>query len=148
VAADEPPIVVDTNIIFSALLSADSRFREILFTSTRRFLICETTIIELFRLKDKLRALRPSTSEALLLSMLHATLRRVELFREDSIARETWDTADDLCSSVDVDDAPQVALTFAADGLLWTGDGRWKRALQKQGFTRFYTPSEQEGRNE
>jgi len=87
VAADEPAVVVDTNIIFSALLSADSRFREVMFTSARRFVICETTIIELFRLKDKLLALRPNTSEEVLLSMLHAILRRVEHLRETPSTR-------------------------------------------------------------
>jgi len=141
VAADEPPVVVDTNIIFSALLSADSRFREIMFTSARRFVICETTIIELFRLKDKLLALRPNRSQEVLLSMLHAILRRVELLREDSVDKATWDAAAELCSTVDVDDTPQVALTLAADGLLWTGDGKLRRALEKKGFTRFFTPA-------
>jgi predicted nucleic acid-binding protein len=148
VAADEPPVVVDTNIIFSALLSADSPFREIMFTSTRRFVICETTIIELFRLKDKLLALRPNRSQEVLLSMLHAILRRVELLREDTVDKTTWDTAAELCSTVDADDTPQVALTLAADGLLWTGDRRLKRALQKKGFTQFFNPAERSDQRE
>lgn len=76
-APEDPPVVVDTNIIFSALLSAESPFREVLFTSPRRFLICETTIVDLFRLKDKLRSLRPNLSDEVLSQMLHAILRRV-----------------------------------------------------------------------
>lgn len=141
-APEDPPVVVDTNIIFSALLSAESPFREVLFTSNRRFVICETTIIDLFRLKDKLRALRPTVPDDVLSQMLHAILRRVELVRENSLPQDCWDAAAGLCSSVDVDDTPQVALAIAVDGLLWTGDGRLKRALQKQGFTRFFTPAE------
>jgi predicted nucleic acid-binding protein len=144
VAADEPPVVVDTNIIFSALLSADSRFREILFTSTRRFVICETTIVDLFRLQDKLRKLRPNRPQNVLDSMLHSLLRRLELMREDTLSKETWDMAAKLCSRVDVDDTAQVALALAADGLLWTGDERLKRALREQGFAKFFTPPVQE----
>jgi predicted nucleic acid-binding protein len=144
VAPEDPPIVVDTNIIFSALLSAESPFREVLFTSPRRFVICETTIVDLFRLKDKLRALRPNIPDEVVSQMLHAILRRVELIRESSLPKEIWDGAVELCSGVDLDDTPQVALALAVDGLLWTGDGRLKRALQKQGFARFFTPTDTE----
>ena len=145
-APEDPPVVVDTNILFSALLSAESPFREVLFTSPRRFVICETTIVDLFRLKDKLRALRPNISEEVLSQMLHAILRRVELVRESSLPKESWDAAVTLCTGVDLDDTPQVALTLAVDGVLWTGDGRLKRALQKQGFTQFFKPTETERR--
>lgn len=143
-APDDPPVVVDTNIIFSALLGAESPFREVLFTSPRRFVICETTIVDLFRLKEKLRALRPGIPDDVLSQMLHAILRRVELMRESSFSNESWNAAVELCRDVDPDDAPQVALALAVDGVLWTGDGRLKRALQKQGFVRFFTPSETE----
>jgi len=142
VAADEPPVVVDTNILFSALLSADSRFRAILFTSSRRFLICETTLVELFRLKDKLRKLRPHTTEDTLLSMFHAILRRVELVREDSISPAIWERAGELCGGVDPDDAPHLAVAIASGGLLWTGDGVLKRGLLAKGFSDFFAPPE------
>lgn len=141
-APEDAPIVVDTNIIFSALLSVDSQFRAILFTTPQRFLVCETTIVELFELKGKLLALRPNRSEETLVSMLHALLRRVELAREDTITKEIWDEACELCAGVDLDDVPQVATALAVDGLLWTGDGKLKRALVAKGFTRFFTPSE------
>ena len=74
--------------------------------------------------------------------MLHALLRRVELAREDTITKGIWDEACELCAGVDLDDVPQVATALAVDGLLWTGDGKLKRALVAKGFTRFFTPSE------
>ncbi|HKP76640.1 MAG TPA: PIN domain-containing protein [Longimicrobiaceae bacterium] len=142
-APDDSPVVVDTNIIFSALLSAESRFRAILFASSRQFLICETTVIELFRLKEKLRALRPQTTEDTLLSMLHAILRRVDLVREDSIAPEVWAAARSLCDDVDPDDTPHVAVAMASGALLWTGDSTLKRGLLAKGYTGFFVPSEE-----
>ena len=43
-----PPVVVDTNILFSALLREPSRFVNLIFQSEYDFYICEYVIVELF----------------------------------------------------------------------------------------------------
>jgi len=48
------PIIVDTNILFSALLQPPSPFYEFLITGDFKFYICELTLVELFRHKEKL----------------------------------------------------------------------------------------------
>lgn len=47
-------VVVDTNILFSALLRDSSPFVRLLFQSDYNFYICEYVIVELFRHKDRL----------------------------------------------------------------------------------------------
>jgi len=48
------PVVVDTNILFSALLSADGRQRGVLLGARdARFYCCRFSIVELFKHKKK-----------------------------------------------------------------------------------------------
>jgi predicted nucleic acid-binding protein len=138
VAADEP-IVIDTNILFSVLLSDSSRIAAMVLNSPTRFLICETALVELFQHKEKLlRAARPDASD--LVRVYHRLLRKLDLVREDLISQESWATAMHLCKEVDPGDTPHVAATLHVDGLLWTGDRKLKRGLEQRGFTRFYVP--------
>ncbi|MFN6456430.1 MAG: PIN domain-containing protein [Nostoc sp. EfeVER01] len=44
----QQPIIVDTNILFSALLNNQSSFTEILFGSDYRFFVCEQVLVELY----------------------------------------------------------------------------------------------------
>jgi predicted nucleic acid-binding protein len=140
VAVDSAPVVVDTNIVFSALISRNSRFRDVLWGSSSRFFICETVVVELFRHKEKLlranRRLPATEFEAL----YHGFLRRVEMFKEDWVSGEHWAAAIDLCRDVDPADSPHVAITLALDGLLWTGDRELRKGLEGKGFNRFFTP--------
>ncbi|HEX6750099.1 MAG TPA: PIN domain-containing protein [Longimicrobium sp.] len=137
--AGDAPVVVDTNIIFSALLRLESRILHSLLTSGRRLLICETILVELFRHQDRIR--RHSTvGDDHFGKLLHDILRRIEIYKEDLIPDEYVARAMDLCVEIDPADAIVVALTLAADGLLWTGDRKLRRGLEIRGFDRFYDP--------
>ena len=136
--AGAEPIVVDTNILFSALLRSESAFRRVLFRSGREFVVCETTLAELFRRKEKLvRTTRLDDAE--LTVGYYLLLKRVRLHKEASIPKACWDQASALCRGIDAEDMPQVALALALDGLLWTGDNVLKAGLRAKGFDRFFT---------
>jgi predicted nucleic acid-binding protein len=47
-------VIVDTNILFSALVSSSSRFADAILESERRFFVCEQTLVELFKRKEKI----------------------------------------------------------------------------------------------
>jgi predicted nucleic acid-binding protein len=133
------PVVVDTNILFSALLKERSGFAETLLTSGVRFYVNELVLAEIFRHKEKL--VRLSTlSEAEIVRLLHTLLRAVEIFKEDLISSENRRAAYELCRDVDETDAPHVAIALELDALLWTGDATLKSALRAKGFDRFFTP--------
>lgn len=51
---ESKPVVVDTNILFSALLSSQSDFTEVLLNSEQKFFVCEQVFVELFRRKEKI----------------------------------------------------------------------------------------------
>jgi predicted nucleic acid-binding protein len=139
VTQGEQPTVVDTNVLFSALLNKDTSFSQLIFTSARDFVICETTLAELFRHKEKL--IRRSRMEAAeVVAAYHLLLKRVEVYKEARVPTECWTRARELCAGLDPDDEPQVALTLALDGVLWTGDKALKAGLMAKGFDRFFTP--------
>lgn len=52
-----PPIIVDTNIIFSALLREQSKFMQVLLESDHDLYICELILMELFKHKEKITQL-------------------------------------------------------------------------------------------
>lgn len=139
--AADPPVVIDTNILFSALLAADGRIHQTLFRSGIRFHICETTLVELFEHKERILRLTRLTADDVT-GMYYRVLRRLTVFPEELIPVEAWDRAMDLCSGIDPDDVPQVALTLTLDAELWTGDTKLRRGLEAKGFTRFFTLSE------
>jgi predicted nucleic acid-binding protein len=134
------PVVVDTNIIFSALLRGQTRFADILLRSDSRFFICESVLVELFRHKEKMVAasrLDPDEVVQLYQTLLH----NLNVEKESLIEVEHRHKATDLCRDVDPADAPMVALTLSLDGLLWTGDRRLRRGLEERGFDRFFDPA-------
>ena len=47
-------VVVDTNIFFSALISAESSFAKTMLRLENDFFVCETTLVEIFEHKEKL----------------------------------------------------------------------------------------------
>lgn len=52
--SDLPSIIVDTNILFSALLSNENSFIYIICSLNYRLFICEQILYELFRYKEKI----------------------------------------------------------------------------------------------
>jgi len=137
-----PLVILDTNIIFSAMLSSHSGFAAIILTSDSEFFVCESVLVELFKHKEKIiKAGKLSEDEVV--RLYYAILRRVSVYKEDLIARENRRAAYSLCHDLDEADTPHVALTLELDGVLWTGDKRLREGLKKEGFDMFYQPAKE-----
>ena len=131
-------VVVDTNILFSALLAPDTPYARTLLTDTNYiYYICETVIVEVFEHRDKLLKISKLSLDDLLV-LYHLLLRQLTLFKESLIKAEHKQRAMDLCARVDPEDAIHVALAFELDALLWTGDKKLRDHLREQGFDRFF----------
>jgi predicted nucleic acid-binding protein len=139
VSSEDKPIIVDTNILFSALLSGESVFANLLLTSTHRFFIIEQAIVELFKHKEKIMKFS-KLSEDDVVRFFHVLLKRLSLYKEDLISRENRLTAYELCRDIDETDTPHVALALELKGLLWTGDKTLRDGLMKKGFDQFFEP--------
>ncbi|NBC16602.1 MAG: DNA-binding protein [Bacteroidetes bacterium] len=133
-------VVVDANILFSALLRPDSPFTRHIVHAPLTFFVCESAIVSLFKHKERIVALS-RLSEDEVVRQFYLLLRRVTVSNEELIDLAARRQALTLCRDVDPDDTPHVALTLSLDGLLWTGDEALKRGLRTQGFDRFYDPA-------
>ena len=131
------PVVVDTNIFFSALLRTESSMGEVLLRCEEHFFICEMVIVELFKHKEKIVRLSQLSQEDIV-RFYYALIKYTDIFKEQLIAPENWTKAYNLCRSIDETDTPHVALTLELKGLLWTGDRHLKDGLKRKGFDKFF----------
>lgn len=131
-------VIVDTNILFSALLGKSKNLREaILSEKELTFYSCKFIFVELFKYKEKIRA-KSSLDEDEILELLHTLLSKIKIFNEESITNESLKKAYNLCKDIDEKDTPFVAVTIELSGLLWTNDKKLKDGLRAKGFDSFF----------
>ncbi len=118
-------IVIDSNILFSALLKADAKLAEIILNPS--FTIepysCYFLYIELFKHKEKILRLS-KLEEDDLLDSLYRLIRKIAFINEAVIPNEIREQAQQLTADIDPKDAPFVALAIYTESTLWTGDRR------------------------
>jgi predicted nucleic acid-binding protein len=111
-------VIVDTNILYSALLGKNKKLRDVLLTKTDlTFYSCKFLIVELFKYKEKIQK-HTSIEEEEILELLYSFLKRINFFDEESVTDESLQRAFDLCENVDEKDIPHVAVTIELKGLL------------------------------
>lgn len=137
---DPTRVVVDTNILFAALLQKEARLREAILTDpVHRFFSPRLVMVELFKHKERIAA-ATELPEAELLDCLNELLARITFVEEGAIPIGTWMEGLRLCADVDRKDAPFVTLTLHLDGRLWSDDAELKAGLLVKSFDRFFTP--------
>ena len=130
-------VVVDTNIIFSALIKSESRIREVLDNPEINFCAPNYLIAEIFKHRNKIVELSKGTEEEVT-ELLAKLLARVKFINEDLIPTSVFIGAHQLCKDVDEKDTPFVALCLELDCELWTVDEKLKTGLRIKGFDKFF----------
>lgn len=131
------PIVVDTNIVFSALHTANSLTRQKLLTLPNQFVSCNFLFIEIFKHKERIfRNSRASDDE--IYDYLEKVVGRIHFFNEDLISTESYFEAYHLCKDIDLKDIAFIALAIELKAPLWTRDIILKEGLQRRGFHQFF----------
>lgn len=128
-------IVVDTNIVFSSLLNADSQIHDILFNSQGIFDFYTPEFMEgeLGRYSDKISQFSKLDENRMAEAKLRL-LRCVNLISENLITEFYWQEALFLTKDVDEDDTPFVALAMQLQCPLWTGDKKLIEGVKMKGF--------------
>jgi predicted nucleic acid-binding protein len=131
-------IVVDTNIIFSALLKEGNRYARALIKNedAHDFYAVYFTIVELFKHKERIKQFS-KLSEEDILEALYELLKHIHIINDNFISVPSWKEAMQLAHDVDVKDVPNVALTIELNAQLWTNDNALKKGLNAKGFTAF-----------
>jgi predicted nucleic acid-binding protein len=121
-------IVVDANILFSALLKKENPYIKILINANCKFFAPKFVFVELFKHKDKIQKCS-SLSEEELLELLEIVLERIEFISLKQIDKSTLQQGYEL-ATIDSSDAPFIALSLFLNANLWTGDKKLCKYLK------------------
>lgn len=136
-------IVVDTNILFGALITPNGRLAYLLakpdLPVTR--ISCHFLLAELFKHQPKIVENSKRRIDEVTDDLLYY-LKVIRLDDETFIAPQHWQEADRLTKDVDSKDIAFVALALQTGGLLWTGDKKLANHLKAMGFDRVVNTAE------
>jgi len=132
-------IVVDSNIIFSALISGKEIYLEIL--QKHKAYIPDIVLFELLKYESRLiRKCKAKEDEFRMFTQL--LFEVVTVIPKFAISSMNWQKAYDICKDVDEKDTPFVALSLELNTPLWTNDKKLGNGIKKKGFDRFITVDE------
>lgn len=135
--------IVDTNVVFSAILNTESKIGDLLMNSHGifEFHSCDTLRTELEEHKGKLLEISGMNDEQLDQSIYQIT-NQIILTNEALIPFEYWVKAANLVRDTDMNDIAFLALAELLGAKLWTGDKELLKGLVKKGFLNFTTTEE------
>jgi predicted nucleic acid-binding protein len=136
-------IIVDSNIVFSAILNTKSNIGQLIINGSRYFEFYTVGLLkeEVLNHKEKITDLTNYTEDqfAAVFQLITSKIVFVDdiLLKDNDLAK-----AIELVSNVDQGDALFVALTNQLIANLWTGDKRLVNGLKKKGYSRVITTDE------
>jgi predicted nucleic acid-binding protein len=136
-------IIVDTNIVFSAILNSSSTIGKVLMQSKKhfQFYTCDFLRVELVKHKKKLLSLT-KLSEDELFELENLVTENISFINESLIPTKTIIAAESLLKNIDIKDTPFVALAVHLDATLWTGDSKLITGLKRKKFYNVASTSE------
>lgn len=128
-------IIVDTNIVFSAILNSNSKIGKILLNSKEhfQFYTCDYLKTEIKRYQSKLLKFT-KLSEDELEELQELVTHKITFINEGLLPHELLLKTEILLKSIDPNDTPFVALATHLEGKLWTGDMQLYNGLKAKRF--------------
>ncbi len=130
--------IIDTNLIFSALIPKASKIRELLFEETIAFFAPNFLITEIYKHKEKLIK-NSKLSESEFYLYFTQIIEKIQFVPIEIISLESRQIAYDFCKDIDIKDTPFIALAIELNLPVWTGDKRLKDGLKLKGFNNFFS---------
>jgi len=136
-------IVVDTNIVFSAILNSNGKIGDLLLNSGKYidFYSSEYLRYEIENHDEKLSKISRQPIDKIAKTE-YFVIKNIKFISEEQIAENIWHSSHSLVKDVDLDDIAFVALAKHLKCKLWTGDGILIRGLNKKGFKNTITTDE------
>jgi len=136
-------IVVDTNIVFSAMLNTNSKIARIILQPKTRlnFYSTETLLLEIEEHSKKLKNIS-GYSEPEFKRIFEIFTRKIRFINVQLIPKEIYLRSLSLTENVDVDDTEFVALTEHIKGKLWSGDKELRKGLENKNWNKFISTTD------
>lgn len=136
-------IVVDTNVVFSAILNSQRWIGQILLHSDKSVKFYSPRFLQV-EIQNHFQKIKKITklSDSEMYELIELLYSKIHFISEELISKESLLIADKLTADVDFDDMLFVALSIHLNCKLWTGDKVLVNALMKKGFKRFINTQE------
>ena len=128
-------IIVDANIVFSAILNTNIRIAQILIYENPKFQFysCDYLQTEILKHTEKLLKLT-NLSLGELLELENFITHNITFINEHLLPEKLIEETQILLQNIDPFDVPFVALANHLDAKLWTGDKKLYNPLKEQNF--------------
>jgi predicted nucleic acid-binding protein len=136
-------IIVDSNIVFSAILNSQGKIGQLIINGSTHFKLFSVGLLkeEILNHKTKIISISGLTQQQFDKS-LKAITDRINFIDEILISDIDVKKAFDLVSGIDEKDTLFVALTNHLNAKLWTGDKKLVSGLSKKGYTKTISTDE------
>ncbi len=136
-------IIVDTNIVFSAILNSQGKIGQLIINGSKFFTFYTVGLLkdEIGEHKEKILKISGFTNQQFIKSYETIT-KRITFVDEILISDKELLKALELVADIDENDALFVALTNHINGKLWTGDKKLISGLQKKRFLKTISTDE------
>lgn len=136
-------LVVDSNIVFSAILSTQGRFGQLLLNGTRHFEFYTIALLaeEIDRHKQKIMRIA-ALDEAAYQQTVRSILSKLTFVDNIALSEQELRNAMELTADIDEEDAMFVALNDHLNAHLWTGDRKLANGLRDKGYDRIVSTDE------
>lgn len=136
-------IVVDSNIVFSAIMNTQGKLGQILILGSRFFQFYSLGLLKEELDNHKKRILgHTAYSEQQYEQILKILLGKICFVDEILIPEEEYRSALEMARDIDESDAPFIALNNHLSSNLWTGDKKLINGLKGKGYTRVKSTEE------
>ncbi|MFY8186862.1 MAG: PIN domain-containing protein [Flavobacterium sp.] len=136
-------IIVDSNIIFSAILNVNSRIGQILLTSQHVYDFYAPKYVrdEIWNHQQKLKKIS-GLNDVEFIEVYELIVKNVTILDHSIAGKSSYKKAFELCKDVDIDDVPFVAFSVYLKCKLWTGDKKLVKGLNEKKFDKVVTTNE------
>jgi len=136
-------VVVDSNIVFSAILNTKSQIGQLIINGTKYFDYYTIGLLktEIFKHKDKILRITGFTDKQFI-DAYQFISQRIKFIDEVLLSDDDLKKAIGWVSHIDEEDAPFVALNEHLNSFLWTGDEKLIDGLKQKGYTKILSTKE------
>ena len=135
-------IIVDANIVFSALLNTNGKIGDILIKSKKKVqFIAPEFLSEINKHHKKIVKISGLSIDQIREAEFQI-YHNILFISEEQIKESHWKSASILTFDVDPKDTPYIAFAKHFKCKIWSGDKELIKGLAKKGFTNFVTTNE------